>query len=374
MTSADITHPGLLDRAVNAVGDLRAISVMRVLIGAVVIRHLWPALRAEDTAVERFHVLWWSWLPEPSPSTYRFLVWIGVAAGAAMILGVAARAATAVALATVSYLLFVDMTGFAHNRGYLVWILLGLTLSPPGPRLGAAHLRERRNNLAMASTGVIWPVLLLRIVASSVYLTSALTKLADPDWSGGLVLWDRVVRFQHEIPFDGWVQDVLTSRAFYRFMSPSAIFVELFIGLGVWFPRTRLSAIWVAIVFHSSIEVMASVQTFSYTAIAALLIWVTPSERDRQVLNCSPTLARLIRYLDWLHRFSVHSVAATQSEGVGQSDAILLIDRDGTRREGADAELTVLSRLPLLFPFAAPLLAMHRCRSGDPKDRCLERT
>lgn len=44
---------------------------------------------------------------------------------------------------------------------------------------------------------------MLRIVVSSVYLTSGVTKLANPDWRSGLVLSDRVVRYQQQIPFDG---------------------------------------------------------------------------------------------------------------------------------------------------------------------------
>lgn len=53
------------------------------------------------------------------------------------------------------------------------------------------------------AVGYLWPVLMLRIVVSSVYLTSGVTKLANPDWRSGLVLSDRVVRYQQQIPFDG---------------------------------------------------------------------------------------------------------------------------------------------------------------------------
>jgi uncharacterized membrane protein YphA (DoxX/SURF4 family) len=345
-------RPSALDSVVNQVGDLRAVALMRMFIGAVVIRHFWPDLRAEATPVERFHVPWWSWLPEPSPATYRLLLWVGVAAGAAMVLGVAVRAATGAAFAVVSYLLFVDMSGFAHNRGYLVWMLFGLTLCPRGPRVGLIWLWSRSRTDHGAA--LLWPLLFLRIIASSVYLTSGLTKLANPDWRGGLVLWDRVVRNQHEIPFDGWIHDTLTSRDFHRLMAPSAIAAELFIGLGVWFPRTRLAAIWLAIVFHTSIEITASVQTFSYTAIAALLVWVTPSAHDRRIVRVTPRLASTVNRLDWLDRFVV-----TPSD-VGTDRKVALVDRDGTERHGYDAIVTVLSRLPAIFGFVAPLLAWQR--------------
>lgn len=339
-----------LDELVTRTGSLRAVAWLRMLMGIVVVRHLWPDLTATTLPVERFHVRWWAWLPEPSPSTYRVLLWIGVIAGAAMALGWAARIANVVALAVVSYLLFVDMTGFAHNRGFLVWILFGLALSPRGPIVGLWPRASRPGN----ETGVLWPMMMLRVIVSSVYLTSGLTKLANPDWRDGLVLWDRMVRLEHLIPFDGWIHDVLISRWFYELLSPTAIATELFIGVGLWLPRTRLAAIWIALVFHGSIEIVASVQTFSYSAIAALLLWVTPSTRDRELLAAPRRMRRVVQHLDWLHRF------APVAQDPVEADTTLLVDRDGTLRWGRDAELTVLSRLPLLFPVVAPALGLHR--------------
>ncbi len=339
-----------LDEVVTRVGSLRAVAVLRVLMGIVVIRHLWPDLRATVLPVERFHLPWWAWLPEPSPQLYRVLLWTGVLAGIAMAVGLAARAATVVALAVVSYLLFVDMTGFAHNRGFLVWLLLGLALAPRGPIVGLWPRPSRPGT----ETGVLWPLLLMRVAVSSAYLTSGLTKLANPDWRDGPVLWDRPVRFEQLIPFDGWLHDVLISRWFHQLLSPTAIATELFIGIGLWFPRTRLAAVWIALMFHGSIEVAASVQTFSYSAIAALLLWVTPSTRDRTVLAASVRMCNVVRRLDWLHRFEIAEDATTRG------DPVLLLDRDGTLRRGRDAQLTLLSRLPLLFPFIAPARGLHR--------------
>jgi hypothetical protein len=132
-------------------GSMRAVGLLRALLGLIVIRHLWPDLVAEVTAVERFHVPWWSWLPVPSAGAYRALVVLGVVAGAAMAIGLASRVATTTALVTVTYLVFVDMTAFAHNRGFLVWLLFGVALLPsagrcrstPGGRGGVAGTPRR---------------------------------------------------------------------------------------------------------------------------------------------------------------------------------------------------------------------------------------
>jgi hypothetical protein len=343
-----------LDELVSRQVSMRAVCVLRALMGLVVIRHLWPEVTAATVAVERFHVVWWSWLPVPDPATYRVLGWLGVVAGAAMVIGIASRAATSIALVVVAYLLFLDMTGFAHNRGFLVWILFGLALLPTGR---AVALDARRRG-PVSDLGPYWPIFMLKVVVTSVYFTSGFTKLLDADWRSGLVLWDRVNRFEHLVPFDGWAHDVITSRAFHHLLSPSAIALELFLAAALWHPRTRLAAVWVALVFHTSIEVAASVQTFSYSAIAALLLWVTPSTGDRVVVTAPAWLRTAIRRLDWLDRFR------GGWPGGGAPEVTTVVDRDGRTREGREATLLVLSRLPLTFPVAAPALALHRLRAG----------
>ena len=96
------------------------------------------------------------------------------------------------------------------------------------------------------------------------------------------------------------------------------MFTELFIGIGLWFGRTRLAAVWVAIVFHLLIEVSASVEVFSFVAIAALAIWVTPSTRDRIVrvggdAATSRVVIALVRAGDWFGRFEVVRAGAVRA-------------------------------------------------------------
>src|SRR5690606_10120359 len=175
---------------------------------------------------------------------------LGVLAGALMVVGLLSRVATATAFVIVTYLVFVDMTSFAHNRGFLVWMLGGLAFLPTD----RAFSLDARLHRDRPTTGDLWPVFVLRVVVTTVYLTSGLTKLANPDWRSGLVLWDRVNRYAHKIPWDGWVYDVVTSRWFHRVLAPSAIAVEVFIALALWNRRTRAVAMVVAVIFHASIE------------------------------------------------------------------------------------------------------------------------
>jgi hypothetical protein len=129
--------------------------------------------------------------------------------------------------------------------------------------------------------------------------------------------------------------------------------------------------VWIAVCFHVAIEVSASVQVFSYLAIAALVIWAVPSTRDRVVaidpVNPSHRrLAGVMGPLDWLARFRVVD---------GPSGGpVSLTDRDGSRQTGPAAVARVLSRLPLTAWFALPILALPAARrarrsatSGEPE-------
>jgi hypothetical protein len=183
---------------------------------------------------------------------------------------------------------------------------------------------------------------------------------------GGVVLWDRVVRYQNHLSgLPDWVVDFLTWRPLYLLVAPSAIAIELFVGLGLWSSRTRLAALWLAVVFHLSIEISASVEVFSLAAIAALAIWVTPSTRDRVVrVPAGATVdLRAIRLLDWFGRFRVESLGPSAAGG------LTVVDRDGTLVTGSDALRLVLTRLPLTFPVVAPVVALswlrRRGHAGD---------
>lgn len=289
---------GYLGRIVDATGDLSLVGLMRALFGLIVIAHLWPDLTADRLPVERFYEPWWSWWPVPGPGGYRLLLWMAAAAGVLMVAGLAARVATVAAFVLVFYLLAVDVSTFAHNRAFLTWMLFGLAWLPNDRSWSLPALWAYKRGRPLATVGLTWPVVMLRLVVSGVYLASGGTKLLDSDWRSGLVLWDRTVRYQNTIPsaFDGWIHDLLISRGFHRVLAPGAIAMELFLAVGLWLPRTRRWALVVAVAFHASIELTSKVQTFSYSALAALLIWMVPVGLEA---DPGPTSGNTVRRRWW---------------------------------------------------------------------------
>lgn len=314
-------------------GSVRALAVLRMVIGPVTVVHLAPFLRDAREGIsydDHFWEPYWSGMPKVPGSLWALLLWVGTVSAVLMACGMLTRLTTSVTFVVVAGNLLLSQTHFRHNRTFLAILLFGLALLPTGRVLSVdAWWRRARRRPAPADEALLWPLYLLRTQVSLVYLASGISKLVDPDWLGGIVLWDRVVRYRHHLdptPLPGWAVDLLTWRPLYLLVAPAAVAIELFVGLGLWSSRTRLAALWLAVVFHLSIEISASVEVFSLAALAALAIWVTPSARDRtlRLPPGSPAVVA-VRALDWFGRFRVEHVPP--GPGV---PALAVVDRDGS--------------------------------------------
>jgi hypothetical protein len=345
---------GLFER----VGDIGALSVLRIALGLITLAHLWPFLadaRAGLLYDDHFWQPYVSWAPHLPGDVWALLVWMGAASAVLMSLGILTRLTTTVTFVIVAGNLLLSGTHFRHNRAFLAILLGGMALLPTGRVCSVDAWRRRRMGRgAHSPVALIWPLVLLRVQVSLVYFSSGFSKLVDPDWVSGLVLWDRVVRYQHVIhPAPDWAVDLLTWRPLFYVVAPAAIAIELFLAAGLWSPGIRLVAIRLAILFHLAIEVSASVEVFSLAAVAALVIWVTPRSRDRTIRIGSANrttrlLQKAVPALDWLARFRVEAARP------GDPD-VVVEDRDGTMLEGRAAVRFTLERLPATF-LIAPLV------------------
>src|SRR5215208_6446831 len=359
----------LLDRVDYLLGrsvSMRAFALLRVLAGPIVLLHLRPFLADGidgRTYRDVFHEPYVAWYPELPDAVYLGLLSLGAAAAVAMSLGFLTRLATTTTFAIVAYNLLLSTTHFHNNRAYLVIVLGLLTVTPCGRELSVdAWLRRRHGRPALDASAPAWPLWLLRFECAAIYGASGLSKLLDPDWFGGTVTWQRVVRARDDLeasPLPDWAISVLTDRGFHAGAAPLIVLTELFLALGLWWRGTRYAAVWVAVAFHVSIQVSASVQVFSVLGIAVLAIWAVPSTRDR-VLRIDSTCAgqrrfgALVRALDWLARF--------RFEPAAPGARLEAVDRDGTAIRGAPAIAFTLSRLPLTAWFALPALLLPTVR------------
>lgn len=361
----------LLGRRVS----MRSLALLRVLAGPAVLLHLEPYLadaKHGKTYQDVFSEPYADSYPELPESLYIGLLWLGAVAAVAMSLGLSTRVATATTFAIVAYNLFLSTTHFHNNAAYLVIVLAVLAVGPCGREISIdAWIRRRRGLPPLDPSAPAWPLWLLRFECATVYGASGFSKLIDPDWFGGTVTWQRVVRVRDDLetsPLPDWAISILTDRDFHTGAAKFVVLTEVFIALGLWWRGTRYATVWVAVVFHLSIEVSASVQVFSYLGIAVLVIWAVPSTRDR-VLRVDPAdprhrrLATAVGALDWLARFRI--------EQAPPGAPLELVDRDGTTVGGAPGVALVLSRLPLTAWFTLPTLlfpAVRRARRAAPRD------
>ena len=284
----------LLGRAVS----MRALALLRVLAGPAVLLHLQPFLSHGwdgRTYQDGFYEPYAAWYPELPEAVYVGLLWLAAAAAVAMSLGFLTRVATATTFGIVAYNLFLSTTHFHNNRAYLVIVLGLLAVAPCGRELSLdASIRRRRGRAALDTSAPAWPLWLLRFECAAIYGASGLSKLVDPDWFRGTVTWQRVVRARDELkawPLPDWAVSALTDRGFHTGAAKFIVLTELFIALGLWWRGTRYAAVWVAVVFHLSIETSASVQVFSYLGIAVLVIWAVPSTRISRSASIRPLVA-----------------------------------------------------------------------------------
>ncbi len=348
--------------AIDREGAAPALAVLRIALGPIVVLHLQDYLRDGLDGVvysDRYYLPYASWYPEASPTLYLLLLGVVVVSATTMSLGLWTRASTAYTAGFVGYNLFLSRTHFSHNRAFLLILLVLVAVMPTGDRLSVDAWRRTRRGDPPAAPAPLWPLWLARFEVCVVYLASATSKAIDQDWFGGLVLQrraidNRALAIGKGAP--GWAMDLLADGTVQWWFAKGAIATELVIGIGLSRRRSRLVAIWVAIPFHLAIQVFAAVQVFSWAALAALCLWVTPTERDR-VLRVGPAddrFAAWVRRLDWFDRFEVIA-------GAGE---LRLEDRHALVRTGTYARLTVLSRLPLTFWFVAPALVWVRYRGG----------
>lgn len=373
MSAATVPGPSGFRGALAGFDDLlggavsmRAPALLRVLAGPAVLLHLRPFL-SDALRGRIYRDAFWepyaAWYPDLPRGVYVGLLWLAAVAAIAMTLGLLTRLATATTFAIVAYNLFLSTTHFHNNRAYLVIVLGVLAVAPCGRELSLdAWIRRRRALPALDPRAPAWPLWLLRFECAAVYGASGVSKLVDPDWFGGTVSWQRAVQARAELdagPLPGWALSIVTNRDFYTGAAKLVVLTELFIAVGLWRRGSRYAAVWVAVVFHLSIQASASVEIFSVLAIAVLVIWAVPSTRDR-VLRIDPTDAcqrrwrAVVRGLDWLARFHV--------EPGEPGSRLEVVDRDGTVIGGAPALALVLSRLPPTAWLALPALLLPRVR------------
>ena len=261
------------------------IAVVRVALGVVAL--IWVATLLPD--LQAFFTSTGIFPSHPSPrppwallqyaDTYGavLLVWgLSMAATVALVIGFWSRLAS---LAVWVFVLAWQLRAPDLVNGgdvLLRHLLLFLALSESGAGLSLDCARKRRSQTDGQVS--IWPLRLIQIQISAMYLSTVGWKLRGSAWMDGTAVWDTVnivsltrVDLSSMLESITWLSPVATY---------STLALELAIGLLVWFPRWRRPVLLGGVLLHVGIGVVLNAGLFSLIALAAYSAFLSRPAAD----------------------------------------------------------------------------------------------
>jgi hypothetical protein len=363
----------MMTRFFQSVGDTYVVGLVRVALGLLL---FWNALRAGyELRVGGYfgHAFHMPMIPEalvPSALVYTVIIAAQILSAALVTVGHHPRGALFLSSIVGVYVLLCDRLQFHHNRYALFCFAFVLAFAPCDRTFVITAPPDEDE--ARAGVGPLWAQRLAQVQLCIVYLSSGGSKLLDPDWRAGLVIGDRFARYGHQALERGVPQAVVDfmSRAdVTSALSKIAIATELSLVVALWLRRTRVLALWWAVMFHLTIEVTSKVELFTWLSLAILCLFATPDRKARKLFY-DPTrargriLAKAVAALDWLARFDVRP---WEPDALKKGHSLVVVGRDGSRATGLRAVAMVARCVPLLFPLWAPIaLASSFTRGAEP--------
>jgi hypothetical protein len=157
--------------------------------------------------------------------------------------------------------------------------LLGLLLvfSNAGGVLSIDHLLHLGALGGADGPASQWPLRLMQIQISIVYLRTASWKLRAAEWLDGSAAFHALHR---NINLRGVVDResvrALVARApVAALLTWGTLAAEIFVGVFVWFDETRYAALAVAVALHLGFELFLSIKQFQWIMLSSLLLFVT---------------------------------------------------------------------------------------------------
>ena len=123
----------------------------------------------------------------------------------------------------------------------------------------------------------IWPLRLIQIQTATIVLFSACEKLNGADWIDGTALYyvSRLDDLFYKLPLPGFL---FKSMVFIKIMTWATIVFEISAPIAVWFKRTRIPALMVLVLFHSSLEYTMNLNLFQYLMILGWCSFLQPED------------------------------------------------------------------------------------------------
>lgn len=148
-----------------------------------------------------------------------------------------------------------------------------LAVSPCGAALSLDQ-RRRGDSFWSAQIRPNWPIRLLQVQFSIVYLAAVQAKLAGQPWLNGTAV-SYVLRIEDmaRLPLPRWlVANAIAMNA----ATWAVLAIELALAILVWFPRSRPWVLVAGIAMHLTIDLTIAIGIFSYAMFILYLAWLSP--------------------------------------------------------------------------------------------------
>lgn len=345
--------------------DARPVALVRIVIGAALLVRLVDGVRILFALTLRTTLLtpYVAWAPAPTRSLVVMLLVAWGIAGLCFMIGYRTRLAAVVLVVSLSTVLMLDEQSYSNHVYLLAIVVALLGLADAGARYSVDSLGREPRVEREPATVQAWPIFLLNVQVTIVYLFAALNKLT-PEFASGILL-------AHFLP---WKQGValvglLPMIGIAMVLSVSTILIELVLAVWLWIPSRRGEAFVLGFFLHIGMVAFISAQVRLQLGIFAVEMWALyllflkakPGSRvvvwDDSCTFCARWVALWGR-LDWLGALDFvgsSDSAAREAIGVTQVDAdgaIQLIGPQG-RSNGFVAVGRILEVLPVSFLWAA---------------------
>ncbi|MFT3774595.1 MAG: HTTM domain-containing protein [Minicystis sp.] len=240
-------------------------------------------------------VLWSKFAPYmtlwSSLRTDRFLFSVSFYASTVlMLLGLKSRLASAwSAIAGLAFMLYgglgLGLEEVAnHHTSLLLLTTAFLAMTPCGhsysvDRWRAVRAAEREGRAAPEERGDLWATRLLMVLITIVYAGGVWAKLSTPGYLNGAEMEKLMILAW---PGGDDISPPLL-RELGRVGGLLVLLAEIFIPVGLWWPRTRKAAVAVGVILHLVFYVVVPVQTFSVTMILLYLAFVPADDVHRVI-------------------------------------------------------------------------------------------
>ena len=184
---------------------------------------------------------YFEWLPLLPPGGVWALILLWVLAAIAFVIGWKTRIAGTVLSCVIGYILLLDQQLYSNHLYLLFLFVVLLTIAHSGAAISMDAKQSER------ATVPGWPIWLLKVQVSIVYIFSAIAKLT-PQYLSGEVLTESLKQSGFLTVPMAWRVPVAM-----KLVAMVAIVMELFVGLGLWSRRLRPVAVIAGVLFHTFI-------------------------------------------------------------------------------------------------------------------------